>query len=73
MYQDLAFYKDFKPDLTPKEMLEHGVFGGSYLGNTMDEYPLIFVFVAPPLGDAAGQRGQNIISLEFRLRKTGNI
>ena len=33
------FYKLFKPDLTPKQMLEYGVFGGSYLGNTIDEFP----------------------------------
>ena len=33
------FYKDFKPELTPKKMLEYGVFGGSYLGNTINEYP----------------------------------
>ena len=33
------FYKLFKPDLSPKQMLEYGVFGGSYLGNTIDEYP----------------------------------
>ena len=33
------FYKLFKPDLSPKQMLEDGVFGGYYLGNTIDEYP----------------------------------
>ena len=33
------FYTDFKPELTPKQMLEYGVFGGSYLGNTINEYP----------------------------------
>ena len=39
MPSDLDFYKVFKPELTPKKMLEYGVFGGSYLGNTLDEYP----------------------------------
>ena len=33
------FYKLFKPDLTPKQMLAYGVFGGSYLGETISEYP----------------------------------
>ena len=32
-------YKLFKPDLTPKQMLAYGVFGGSYLGETIIEYP----------------------------------
>ena len=32
-------YKIFKPELTPKQMLAYGVFGGSYLGKTINEYP----------------------------------
>ena len=34
-----SFYSEFKPELTPRQMLEYGVFGGSYLGKTIKEYP----------------------------------
>ena len=33
------FYKLFKPQLTPQKMLEMGVFGGSYFGKKIKEYP----------------------------------
>jgi hypothetical protein len=33
------FHPDFRPDLTPREMLELGVFGGRYLTDCRDEYP----------------------------------
>ena len=39
MKNNLDFYKLFKPEFTPKKMLELGVFGGSYLGITIKEYP----------------------------------
>ena len=33
------YYEIFKPELTPKQMLTFGVFGGSYFGDTVYEYP----------------------------------
>ncbi len=33
------FADDFRPDLSPKEMLELGVFGGKYLQCARSEYP----------------------------------
>ena len=33
------FYKIFKPELSPKKMLKLGVFGGSYFGLKIKEYP----------------------------------
>ena len=36
---NLEFYKIFKPQLSPKKMLELGVFGGAYFGFKIQEYP----------------------------------
>ncbi len=33
------FHEDFKPDLTPSQMLALGVFGGHYFEGQHDEYP----------------------------------
>ena len=34
------FHIDFKPELTPKQLLEMGIFGGKYMTDCKEEFPL---------------------------------
>lgn len=53
------FHPDFKPELTPKEMLKLGVFGGRYMTDCQEEFPSDW------FDDAKLSPGKKDISLNF--------
>ena len=58
-----AFDPEFKPDLTPKEMLEMGVFGGKYMTDTRDEFPASW-FETAKLASAGHDKSLNYFGVD---------
>ncbi len=57
------FAKDFTPDLTPKEMLRLGVFGGSYFAHDRVEFPKSWFVGAKLSPDGAPHKELNYFKI----------
>lgn len=57
------FDSDFKPDLSPKEMLALGVFGGKYMTDCKDEFPKSW-FVKAKLSPGKKDIGLNYFKVD---------
>jgi hypothetical protein len=57
------FDPEFKPELTPKQMLELGVFGGKYMTDTTEEFPKSW-FVAARLSPQGRDRTLNYFGID---------
>lgn len=57
------FHPDFKPELTPKEMLELGIFGGCYFDGIPNEFPKNWFSQAKLSGDGKQHKELNYFAV----------
>ena len=60
------FASDFKPELTPQEILKHGVFEGHYMTDCQNEFPTAW-FQEAKLSPAAPNIQQNCFKVKSRM------
>ncbi len=60
------FAEDFRPQLTPREMLALGVFGGKYMTDCRDEFPTSW-FAAAKLSPAGKDPSVNYFGIDASL------
>ena len=60
------FASEFKPDLTPKQMLEYGVFEGHYLNDCRSEFPAEW-FIKARLSPQKPDIKQNYFKIKSRM------
>ena len=56
------FHPEFRPDLTPKQMLKMGVFGGRYMTDCRDEFPADW-FIQAKLSHERHEPGLNFFGV----------
>ena len=60
------FHPDFKPDFSPKQMLEYGVFEGKYLNDCQNEFPKEW-FVRAKLSAEKPDPALNFFKIKSRM------
>jgi hypothetical protein len=66
-YGDLSDYPEFKPELSPSEMLNMGIFEGKYLNDCVSEFPKEWFSKAFKLGKLSKDKSDPMINF-FKIK-----